>query len=265
VALVTWLAITASAAAQVADDERARRHFASGESYYAEGDYESALHEFEQALRLSQRPALHYNLYLVKERLGRLAEAADHLERYLADAPVAGSDRELLTRRLENLRRRTEDADDDATDETDGDTAEEPPEASPTPTEETVDPEAGVARPAESGGGGIGVGPIVAYSVGGAGLVTFGLFAALALAENGSVASSCGADTTATCSDEELSTLRTFALVADIGLGVALAGAAVGTVLLLVGGGGGDEERESVAAAPWVAPGSAGAVVRGSF
>src|SRR5687768_3142733 len=80
-------------------DERARNHYAAGNSYYQNGAYEDAVREFRLAYELSQRPALLFNLANAYERLGRVEEAADHLSRFLAAVPET-PDRTTLEERL---------------------------------------------------------------------------------------------------------------------------------------------------------------------
>src|SRR5690349_19580770 len=87
-----------------ADDERARRHFQAGSSYFQEGAYDSALVEFNHAYELSQRAPLLLTLAIVLERLGRHAEAAARIRDYLRRVPDA-ADRPMLERRMHNLDR----------------------------------------------------------------------------------------------------------------------------------------------------------------
>jgi len=94
--------------AQSDTEEQARVHYESGRLHYESGEYEQALGEFEAAYRLSSRPALLYNLYLAHQNLGHLTEAADSLERYLAEGEIEQADRPQLEARLANLRRRIE-------------------------------------------------------------------------------------------------------------------------------------------------------------
>jgi hypothetical protein len=106
----------------------------------------------------------------------------------------------------------------------------------------------------------------------GVGAAAFGTFGLLALAEDGSLASRCGADAGRTCDDDALGTLRTYTLLADVGLGVL----ALGGMLALLGAvlGGGDEEAATArgsrgarvhTAAIGLRPGGATASVGGTF
>ncbi len=93
---------TASAAAP-APDAAARELYLRGDRAYAEGSYEAALRDFSEAFRLSERPALLFNMANAHERLGQFAEAKTALERYL---PEAGSRTELVRKRIAGLEER---------------------------------------------------------------------------------------------------------------------------------------------------------------
>src|SRR5262249_51512388 len=60
-------------------DEDARLHFELGRRAFARAEYEAAATEFETSWRLSQRPELHYNLFLVYHELDRDDEAIREL------------------------------------------------------------------------------------------------------------------------------------------------------------------------------------------
>lgn len=84
------------------DDEAARRHFTAGRGLYDVGRFDQAAVEFEEAFRLSQRPALLYNLYIAYRDAGNAAKAAENLRRYLEEMPDV-EDRVNLRARLEQL------------------------------------------------------------------------------------------------------------------------------------------------------------------
>ncbi|HBQ10354.1 MAG TPA: hypothetical protein DEF51_03880, partial [Myxococcales bacterium] len=107
-------------------------------------------------------------------------------------------------------------------------------------------------------------GAIAGFSVAAVGVVMVAITGSLTIVEDGNLAERCMSG----CTDADVADLQTFALVTDIGFGVALAGAALGAVLLLVGGDdGGDDggDTESASLTPWVGPSGGGAAVRGSF
>lgn len=219
-----------------ADDESARTHFASGRVHFDEGEYEAALREFSSAYDLSHRDALLFNLYLAEERLGHLPEAIDYLERYLATDVVAAEERPTLERRLVNMRERV------AADAT-----------APAPPPERQHP--------------LVVPGAVVLGVGGAGLVVFGILGGLTLAEDSRLASSCGANAGRTCTDAEVSGLRSMALGADVTLAIGLVAAATGAALLIVDAVTNGDATESAPTArlmPWGGPNGGGLALEGT-
>jgi len=231
----------AAEADEVADaatetDALAQRHFETGRAYFDRGRYEQALAEFQRAFELSGRTVLCYNLYLAHERLGNLAEAVDNLERYLADESVDSS---TLQERLAALRERLE---------------AEPREApvEPEPPERVLPGDA----VAVADGGGVSAPVVVSFAAAGVGVVAFGVFGGLALAEDSRLASDCGADVGAHCQPDDLSTLQGYALAADIGLGLAVAAGVLGLVLVLAEGEGDDSGVGEVALMPGLGGGS---------
>jgi tetratricopeptide (TPR) repeat protein len=104
-----WGRAAAQEAVEPAEPDRDREaqiHFEAGRLHFDRGSYEQALPEFQAAYDLSNRPALLYNLYITHENLGHLDEAAQHLERFLAEGEVEPEQRTQLTARLDNLKRR---------------------------------------------------------------------------------------------------------------------------------------------------------------
>ncbi len=289
---------------QEPSDEAARFHFKAGKSYFDTGDYELALREFERAYELSQRPQLHYNISVAHEKLGNLEKAIPALEKYLAEAPDVPN-RQTLELRLENMKKRLEKRQEAAADEKAAapvpvpvptgeqaeapseplePAAEPPPEAGPEP--QPVSEEGQTEEPApqeepsdEAASGGLPTGALVAFIAGGVGAAMFVGFGTAALIKDGSLSDECLDDNDRpTCDSDEVSGLTTFALLADLGLAVAVVGGVVGTVLLLSGG---DEQelsakaakagkasnaaRKQAAVVPWLGPGQAGAAARVSF
>ena len=105
---VLWLVLLASvgASAARADDlEAAKAHYKAGESYYDQASYADALKEFQEAYRLSGRPALLYNVARCMEQLGRFDDAITALEKYLRADPKA-KDRVTIEQRIVNLKAR---------------------------------------------------------------------------------------------------------------------------------------------------------------
>jgi tetratricopeptide (TPR) repeat protein len=231
-------------------DSVARGHFESGNTAFAAADYGTALREFEQAYALSKRPALLYNISLCHQFLGQLDEAIASLARYLAETPDI-TNRAQLEERLRNLRVQRDDA-----------KAASAKAAGPAPAKE-------VSSEASSG---LSTPVLVSFIVGGVGVVAFAAFGILAVSEDASLAgSACGK--AGTCTDDDVSSLETYTLLADVGLAVGVIGAGLGVMFLLLEG---DEKNaEPVSAAslgirslgvePFLTGTSAGALVTGRF
>lgn len=273
VALTLLCGVFAGAGEALAqDDERARVHYEAGTSYFSEGDYETALREFNRSFALSERPVLLYNIALCHERLGDFPAAIDNLRRFLVEVPDAPN-RDVVQRRLthmeERLARQAEES------QTGNPPDEAPPEelppadvvgpdeqipadaldhriagdTPPPPTEtDTPDPSAGIPTSA-----------LASFIGGGVGLVTFAVFGGLAVGENSSLSDSCSP----TCANTD--TLDTYTIVADIGLGLAVIGGVLGVVFLLTADDGDSSDEASATLAPWVDPNGAGLVAQGSF
>lgn len=248
-----------------ASDRMARAHFESGLAYYSRGDYGEAIRAFQEAYDISRRPQLLHNLYLSHERLGQFDEAIGFLRRFLAEAENIPT-RATLEARLANLEARRAEAPPDGEPPPNPDPAPGPePESEPTPDltpepepepdptpEPTPDP-----TPVTPDSGGANVVGIVSIAVAGAGAVLFGVLAALAKGESADLASDCGADAGRRCTDDEVSSLERYTLLADIGLGVTVLGA-LSAVLFYTVFAPDDESAPSVAVAPAIGPTTAG-------
>lgn len=230
-ALTPTLASRAAAQeAQSHDDERARLHFEAGRAYFEEGSYEQALTEFTRAYELSHRSVLLVNIANVEERLAHYAQAADALETFLSTDALAAEDPERITiqRRITNLRERAARA------------AAETPPPDITPPPDTTPP-----PPPRSSEPPLLVPSLVAFGVGGASLIAWGILGGLALAEQGSVSSGCGA--TRSCTPDQVRAMDDLALGADIAMVIGLVGVAAGTVLILIPASGPSEQPTSTA------------------
>lgn len=137
----------------------------------------------------------------------------------------------------------------------------EPPEAPPDPTS---DPSGAAGRGAAPGL--LSRMPVPAYAAYGAaavGLVVGGVFSGLTLAKKGDYDALRGADPVdAKLVNDAAGQGRAFAIVADVGFLVAIAGAAAGTVVWIVA-----PKREAPSAGPslFVAPHAGGMTIGGSF
>jgi tetratricopeptide (TPR) repeat protein len=184
---------------------RAKVHFEAGTRHYDIGSYAEAAREFQTAYELSQHPELLYNIYTALERGGQYAEAADALERYLELATIDPAQRPTLEARLAALRARL--AEEPHPDE------EEPPIEELTSAEPDEEPAAGKRR--------LPTLALASYATAGAMALTFGVFAGLALAENGSLEDGCGANES--CTRSEVRALRAFNVTADVALALGVA------------------------------------------
>lgn len=261
--------------AQSGDDTRARTHFQSGRSYYEEGAYDRAFDEFSRAHELSGRPEMLVNMANSLERLGRPQDAADLLKKFLELRPDAPA-KAMLTRRVENLerlarqqeaRRAAREAEEQAAldasrePEPTAESATEPPQDESTAEVEPTD----VRQPEADA-------PInwamwSSYGVGVLGLGTFAAFGLMAMSEEGALSDGCGADRT--CTTDDVSTADTYALIADIGLGVGILGAAAGTIFLLLDDGEESSDTQvagaSFRAAPVLSPRTIGVMTEVRF
>jgi len=216
------------------EDARARVHFHAGTDYFERGDYENALRELEIAHEMSGRSEMYFNIGSCLERLGRLTEAADRFEQFLAtgDRPNALAMRERIAR----LRARAAAA-----------SSETAPETAPETTSDTeAQPEPVTVPVTSSSGRTPHVASWITLGLGGAGLVAFGVLGGLALAEDGALASSCGTS----CPPSRVSGLETLTIGADVSLVAGLVLAATGVVLVLTTDDGGDAAAGTITLGP---------------
>ncbi|MDQ3036878.1 MAG: hypothetical protein M3Y87_31080 [Myxococcota bacterium] len=244
-AVVILLGVSSAGAQEpTLQDEQARTHFQSGRLYFDRAQYDDALREFEAAYDLSHRAALLYNIYLTYERLGRYGQAADRLEQFLRDDPSIEDDqRATYEARIANLRERATAA------------------AAPTPMPE---PQPEPAPVDEGGLSPLGIAGIATLGAGAASLIVFAITGGMALGEDASLADRCGASAGRTCTEEDVSGLRTLTTVADVTWVAGLVLAAAGATLLaidLTSDRSGETARISVA--PMMGPGFAGAMIGG--
>jgi tetratricopeptide (TPR) repeat protein len=208
------VAVAAPGARDAELDERARIHFHAGTDYFERGDYENALRELEIAHQMSGRPALLYNIGACLERMGRLVEAADRLEAYVAAARP--DDAAAITERAQRLRARVAAQTSASGSEMSGsETA-----GSETAGSETLgDASTSDTSRTPSGGRTPHVASWIVLGVGGAALAGFAVLGGLALAEDGALASRCGTS----CSRADVGTLSLTAGLVLVAVGVVLA------------------------------------------
>jgi hypothetical protein len=102
-ALVVALMVLLPAAAHADDQELARAHFVTGSSYYGQARYGEALHEFEEAYRLSKRVGFLYNIGVCHEQLGHTSAAITAFEGYIGSVSTP-AERADVQARIDRLR-----------------------------------------------------------------------------------------------------------------------------------------------------------------
>ncbi|MBX2802554.1 MAG: tetratricopeptide repeat protein [Myxococcales bacterium] len=83
--------------------DEARALFENGRRLYAEGAYEPAIEAWQACYDMTERVELLFNLSNAHERLGRLSEALDLLNRYRAMATLSPEEQDQLARRATGL------------------------------------------------------------------------------------------------------------------------------------------------------------------
>lgn len=230
-------AFAAPAHAQTQNDARARDLYLQGDRAYNEGRYEEAVQDFLASYQLSGRPLLLYNLANAYERLGRYQEALDALRQYQPHAPI----QELgqVRARITSLEQRVA-------------------QLSAESSQEEQQPAPQSTAPAYDEGllfSGIAVGGVgVALAVTG---IVMGVLALDARAEAQSGCASATGGTTV-CDETVRGALdrdTTFALLADIGIGVGSAAVVAGVVLAILGAtSSSGASAESARVVPYAAP-----------
>lgn len=214
-----------SARAQTSADQRARDLYVQGDRAYNEGRYEEAVQAFAESYRLSGRPLLLFNLANAYERLGRYQDALTTLRQYAPSAAV--QEQAQIRARIAALEQRAA--------------------SSPSGTSSASSSDDGLLIT------GIVVGSVgLVLGVGGA------VMGALALDARGEAQAGCvtGPDGATLCDASVRDAIgrdTTFALLADIGIGVGAAALAAGVVLAILGATSGGSEA-SASVVPYVAP-----------
>lgn len=239
---------------------RARVYFEAAMAYFDEGEYERAIPQFERALDLTTAPEILYNLYISYERIAQFDKATVYLRTYLSVVGDIDGRAQLLSR-LEALERRARESDEEEVEEPETDDAapvrELPADAQPRTAGDAPPPAAASAGTDE----GSMVGPIVSYLIAGAGVVALAVGGALALKRDSDLASRCDGS----CTSDDVAPLRRASITADVGLGIAIAGALVGTLLVLLGRESANDASASVDLAPTVGRNEGGLVLHGRF
>ena len=275
-----------------AQDDPGRIHFQAGASDYESGDYQHALGEFQRAYDLSQRTQLFYNISLCYQQLGDLEHAVEFLGRYLNEVEEIPN-RAALERRQENLTQRleaeraaaatgttttdttTSDTTTTGTTTTDtttsdtttsDDTTSDDTTSDDTTSDDTSDGSDIDRPPAHEGGANVPA--IASFIGGGVGLAMAVSFGVMALGERNRVSTLDCAETMS-CDDvpgANPTKMDTYALLSDVGTGLAVVGVGLGLVFLLTAT---DDEEDPGQArlrvAPFAGPDTAGLAAQGSF
>jgi tetratricopeptide (TPR) repeat protein len=130
VALLLTAALESAPRAESPTHELAKKHYATGKSYYEIANYKEALDEFEKAYKLQPLPALLYNIGRCHESLGNLKAAVASYRDYLAREKEI-SDRATIEARIANLEKRIKPA--EPAPPTEAQPVAPPAEASPVP------------------------------------------------------------------------------------------------------------------------------------
>jgi len=217
-AAVGWPAL---ARADDSADELARRHFDSGAAYLEESDYDNALKAFQKAYELSPRPEILLNIATVQERRGDLAAAITALQQYLDTAPN-GERAETTRLRIQNLQKRLAESPPPAPATSPAPAAVPPPPLAVTPAPAPSPPPPPARAPNH-------VPAYIAFGVGGVGLITAVVTGIVANGKYQDAKDSCSPH----CTDAELSSAKSLALVSTIATGIAVIGAGVGITLFV--------------------------------
>jgi tetratricopeptide (TPR) repeat protein len=253
-------------------DSMARDLYKEGDAAYAEGRYDDALNAFQEAYDLSKRPLLLYNIGNALERLGRLGESADALEKYLPHAKPG--EKKVLEKRIANLRKRAEEKKPEPVPVEPVPTKPEP-EANPTkPAVEPADKPHERPQPHPESDSGVETtsSPTLGWvllGVGGAAIGTGAVFGSMALSARKDVDASCkDAGGQKLCTADAQSAIdrdKRYSLFADIGFGVGIAAAGVGTYLLLSAPSGAASKQKKTSLAADATFGRSGGMLRASW
>jgi tetratricopeptide (TPR) repeat protein len=248
---------------RAANEAHAKELFVKADAAYAEGRYEEALAGFQEAYALSGRPQLLFNVSNALERLGRYAEALEALEKYLASGKA--KDRDVVHKRLANLKRRVEDQkkeQDRLAKEEEDRKAKEAEERRRAEAEQAArTPVNGAIAPPPAEGPSRAV-PIFLVSTGVAALAAGGVFGILTLSARSEVSKGCATGSGGNlCSGDVRSAIdreKTFGLVTDIALASGIVLAGVGIYMLVSGPSSNDARLRALANAPVRVVGRAG-------
>lgn len=228
-----------------AREETFKRHVTAGIEAFTAERFGEALEAFQAARAIREVPNLVFNVARCFEKLGRNEEAITAFERFLALPGSEASERTRALKHLQALR-----------DEVALRAARDPgsaPVRVPVADDVLADPGISARQPSAGRSRAL---EWTLIGIGGAALVTAGVFGGLALAEYDKF----GEATARSDQESHQDSVRTYALVTDITLGVGLASVVTGTVLFFALGDG-----EPVAAVPTGGADWFGIAAQGSF
>jgi len=226
--------------ASATEDDPAIAHYLEGERLYAAGRYELAIQEFEEALELSGKPELHFNIANCHERAGDYEAAAQSLEKFLASGRSSTPD--VLRERIWRARARGAEKEAAIDKLVAGRVAEEVVQKA-SETASSADRPATPADQDPAAAGAVSAGAstgsdhgnrtfaYVALGVGGTAVVTALVFAGLSHAAGGDADADCVQQICRPEAKKSLDRERRYALAADISGIVGLAGLGLGGYL----------------------------------
>ena len=227
----------------------AEEHSRRGVEFYAEGKLPEAVREMLKAYELAPESGLLYNIARIYQKMGQRDLAVHYLKEFVTQP---GADPDRVQKALEHLEElnRASAAPPPAETPLVDEVPPAPPkvEAAPPPTEPSPSP----VTPTPQASGPDHTAAWVALGVGGGALVVGGVLGGLAL-DRASDLTRPGVSYGAKRDAQRSS--RSFALGADVCIGVGVAAATVGLVLLLTGG----DDPSAATVAPTFGPHHAGA------
>ncbi len=264
-AAVLAAAVPGVAAAQGADaeqlDPEARQRFQLATTLYGQGRFVEAAEEFERVYELTRNADVLHNVYVAYRDAGDKPRAAEALRGYLHEARDI-PDRAVMEGRLATLER--EIAEDEERERRLEEAAVEDDHGSDASVTESAPEPAPVTPPSE--GPSVAL-PIVVLSAAAALAIGGGVLGLVAKGQYEDLEEECGIRLVCPASEQdEVDSLSTTALVADILLAAGAVAAVVGGTWLAVELATGDGEDGATARlSPWCGPDGCGASLGGRF